>query len=101
MDEASTEAVLLTQLSFMMRRLDEAASLSRAAEACGKAGDLGKAIEIALDTEQLTYEANVLLNAASLMHRIIKQKAAPSLSFAPRQCRSATARHMQCGTDAA
>jgi hypothetical protein len=73
MDEASLESVLLTQLTFMRHRLDEAASLSRAAEAYGKASNLGKAIEIALDIEQLTYEANVLLNAASLMHRMIKQ----------------------------
>jgi hypothetical protein len=38
-----------------------------------KAGDIGGAIKIALDIEQLTHEVNTFLNAASLMNRISRQ----------------------------
>ena len=39
---------------------------------CAEAGNIEKAIEIALDVEQLIYEVTSLLNAASLMNRIYK-----------------------------
>ena len=52
------------------RRLDDAAQLAKAAEACAEAGHLQKGIEVILDTEQLIYEANTLLNGASLINRI-------------------------------
>lgn len=64
------EVTLKTHLQEMRERLDQAAGIGRAAEACADAGNVGKAIEIALDVEQLIYEANTLLNAASLMNRI-------------------------------
>lgn len=73
MDATALSSTLMIQLTLMRERLDEAAGLGRAAEACAKAGKLGKAIEIALDIEQLTYEVNTLLNAASLMNRICRQ----------------------------
>ena len=43
-----------------------------AANTCAEAGNIQKAIEIALDVEQLVYEVNTLLNSASLLHRIYK-----------------------------
>jgi hypothetical protein len=64
---------LAMQLALMRERLDQAASLGQAAQACAKSGNIGKAIEIALDIEQLTYEVNTLLDAASLMNRICRQ----------------------------
>ena len=70
MDQATIDSVLMTHLTLMRERLDEAASIGRAAEACSKAGNVAKAIEIANDIEQLTYEVNTLLNSASLMNRI-------------------------------
>ena len=73
MDATTLAPTLMMQLVLMRERLDEAASLGQAAEACGKAGNIAKAIEIALDIEQLTYEVNTLLNAASLMNRICRQ----------------------------
>lgn len=73
MDATALSSALMIQLTLMRERLDEAAGLGRAAEACAKAGNLGKAIEIALDIELLTYEVNTLLNAASLMNRICRQ----------------------------
>lgn len=70
MKPAPLDKVLLTQITLMRERLDQASGLGQAAEACGKAGNISKAIEIALEVEQLTYEVNTLLNAASLMNRI-------------------------------
>jgi hypothetical protein len=52
--------------------LIKAESIARAAEACSNAGNTDKGIEIALDIEQLVYEATALLNAASLINRLGK-----------------------------
>jgi len=68
MDPATLEA----HISEMQDRLDQAAGIGRAAKACAEAGNISKAIEIALDVEQLIYEVNTFLNAASLMHRLGK-----------------------------
>jgi hypothetical protein len=70
MDPELLEATLKAHISEMRDRLGEAAGIAKAAGACAEAGNVSKAIEIALDVEQLIYEVNTLLNAASLMHRI-------------------------------
>lgn len=72
MDPAMLEATLKAHISEMRDRLEEAAGIAKAASACADAGNINKAIEIALDVEQLIYEVNTFLNAASLMHRIGK-----------------------------
>ena len=70
MDAEILEATLKAHLTEMRERLDKAASIAKAAKACADAGNIEKAIEIALDVEQLIYEVNTFLNAASMMHRI-------------------------------
>lgn len=40
MNQTALNPVLLTQLTLMRERLDQAASLGQAAEACGKAGNM-------------------------------------------------------------
>ena len=70
MDAVMLETTLKVHISEMRDRLDQAAGIGRAAKACADAGNVSKAIEIALDVEQLIYEVNTFLNAASLMHRI-------------------------------
>lgn len=70
MDLAILETALKAHISEMRDRLEEAAGIAKAASACAEAGNIGKAVEIALDIEQLIYEVNTFLNAASLMHRI-------------------------------
>ena len=72
MDPHILEATLKLHIKEMRERLDQAAGIARAAEACAEAGNLEKAVEIALDVEQLIYEVNTFLNAASMMHRIGK-----------------------------
>lgn len=70
MDAQVLEATLKAHISEMHDRLEEAAGIAKAANACADAGNISKAIEVALDIEQLIYEVNTFLNAASLMHRI-------------------------------
>ncbi len=59
-------------LKEMRDRLDRAAGIAKAAETCAEVENIQKAVEIALDVEQLIYEVVTFLNAASLMHRIWK-----------------------------
>src|SRR5712692_1438172 len=70
MDTNTVEITVKAYLSEIRQRLDQAAGIARAAQACADAGNLEKAIEIALDIEPLVYEVNTLLNAASLINRI-------------------------------
>jgi len=70
MDGSQRDALLITLFRDMRERLDRANSIGIAAQACGDNGNIAKGIEIALDIEQILYELNVLLNAASLIYRI-------------------------------
>jgi hypothetical protein len=72
MDMQMLEATLKAHLAEMRQRLDQAAGIAKAAEACSETGNIEKATEIALDVEQLVYEVNTFLNAASLMNRIYR-----------------------------
>lgn len=72
MDTNTLEVTIKAYLKEMRGRLDQAAGIARAAEACAEAGNIPKAVEIALDLEQILYEVNTFLNAASMMHRIWK-----------------------------
>jgi hypothetical protein len=72
MDRIATEAAIKTFLSEIRRRLDEAAAIAKAAEVCAQSGTVDKAVEVALNIEQLAYEATRLLDAASLLNRISK-----------------------------
>ena len=59
-------------LKEIRERLDHAASIARAAQTCAHTGNIEKGVEIALNVEQLIYEVNTFLNAASLINRINK-----------------------------
>jgi hypothetical protein len=72
MDAQLIETALRFHITKLRERLEQAAGIAKAAECCAEAGNIDKAIEIALDVEQQIYEANTLLNAASLMNRIGK-----------------------------
>ena len=68
MDRRIVEDALRMHIAEVRQRLERAAGIAKAAEACANGGNLEKAIEIALDVEPLIYEVSTLLNAASLMH---------------------------------
>ena len=70
MDSKVIEAAIKFILSEMRQRLNEAANIAKAAQACADGGNVGRAVEIVLDVEQLTYESANLLNAASTLNRI-------------------------------
>ena len=72
MDANTVEITIKAYLKEMRERLDQAASIARAAQACVDAGNVEKGIEVALDVEQLIYEVNTFLNAASMINRIGK-----------------------------
>jgi hypothetical protein len=67
-----TDLTIQHFLAGIRMRLDKAAAIARAAEACGQAGSIEQAVEIVLDAEQQLYEATTYLNAASLLNRCSK-----------------------------
>ena len=55
-------------------KLTDAAAIAKGAVVCAESGNPSGGLRIALDIEQLVYETNTLLNAASLMNRINKER---------------------------
>ena len=74
MDAAMLDATLKMHLREMRDRLARAADTARIAETCAEGGNMEKAIEIALDVEQLIYEVTTFLNAASMIHHLHKDR---------------------------
>jgi hypothetical protein len=72
MDATTVQITTKAYLAEISQRLNEAASIAKAAQACADAGNTKQEMAIALDVEQLVYEVNTLLNAASLINRISK-----------------------------
>ena len=72
MDAHTVEVTIKVYLKQMRERLEKAASIAKAAEACAEAGNVDKGIEVALDVEELIYEVNTFLNAASMINRLGK-----------------------------
>jgi hypothetical protein len=73
MEAHIAETAIKTFLTEIRTRLDKAAGIGRAADACAGAGFHEKGLEVALDVDQLLYEATTLLNAASLTNRIAQE----------------------------
>jgi hypothetical protein len=72
MDAQVAETAIKVYLREIHSRLSEAAGIAKAADACAKAGNADKGVHVALDIEQLCYEATRLLDAASLINRLAK-----------------------------
>jgi hypothetical protein len=53
-------------------RLEKATSIAKAAEGCAVSGNAEKGVEVALDIEEIVYEVNTFLNAASMINRLSK-----------------------------
>jgi hypothetical protein len=73
MDRDAAELTVRAYIKEVRTRLDKAAGIARAADACAGAGFCDKAVEITLDIEQPLYEATTLMNAVSLINRIRKE----------------------------
>jgi len=74
MDVAVAETAIKVYLKEIHTRLEEAASIAKAANACAEAGNADKGVHVCMDIEQLCYEATRLLDAAALINRLSKEE---------------------------
>ena len=70
MDRATIEPAITIMLTEISSKLNEAARIANAAEACALAGSVTEGVTVSMDIEQLIYEAGRLQDAASLLHRL-------------------------------
>jgi len=68
MDALALETTLKFHLAAIRERLDKAAAIARAAEACAAAASMTNAIDVSHNIEQLAYDGSGLLNSASPLH---------------------------------
>lgn len=66
------DAKIQTMIVLISERLVNASALAKSAVTCSGEGNTASAVDIALDLEQPIYEATILLNAMSLLHRIAR-----------------------------
>jgi hypothetical protein len=64
----TADTVITDFLKEIGRLLNEAVSIAKAAEACADAGNPKQAVDIAMDVEDLAFQATTLLGAANLVH---------------------------------
>ena len=70
MDHATIEPAIRIILTEIHSKLNEAARIAKAAEACALAGSITEGVAVSMDIEQLIYEAGRLQDAASLLNRL-------------------------------
>jgi hypothetical protein len=73
MDHATIEPAIRIILTEIHSRLNEAARIAKAAEACALAGSVTEGVSVSMDIEQLIYEAGRLQDAASLLNRLSRE----------------------------
>ena len=73
MDRATIEPAITIVLTEIHSRLNEAARIAKAAEACALAGSVVEGVTISMDIEQLIYEAGRLQDAGSLLNRLSRE----------------------------
>jgi hypothetical protein len=67
MDRTAADAVIKALLGKIHRKLQEAASIAKAAEVCAESGNVQNAVTMIMDIEDPTYQANRMLSAALLI----------------------------------
>jgi hypothetical protein len=67
MDRTAADAVTKALLGKIHRKLQEAASIAKAAEVCAENGNVQSAVTMVMDIEDPTYQANRMLSAALLI----------------------------------
>ena len=70
MDRATIEPAIRIVLTEIHSKLNEAARIAKAEEACALAGSIAEGVTVSMDIEQLIYEAGRLQDAASLLNRL-------------------------------
>jgi hypothetical protein len=67
MDRAAADHVTKAFLANIHRKLQEAASVAKAAEVCAESGNVQTAVKMVMDIEDPTHQANQMLGAALLI----------------------------------
>ena len=70
MVRAAIEPAIRIMLTEIHSKLNEAARIAKAAEACALAGSVAEGVTVSMDIEQLIYEAGRLQDAVSLLNRL-------------------------------
>ena len=73
MDRAIAEKTITIILAEIHLRLDEAARIAKAAEACALTGSITEGVTVSMDIEQIIYETGRLQDAASLLNRLSRE----------------------------
>ena len=73
MNRATMEPAIRILLTEIHSKLNEAARIAKAAEACALAGSIAEGVTVSMDIEQLIYEAGRLQDAASLLNRLSRE----------------------------
>jgi len=73
MDRATIASPIRSVLTEIHSKLNEAARIAKAAEACALAGSVVEGVTVSMDIEQLIYEVGRLQDAASLLNRLSRQ----------------------------
>jgi len=73
MNRAIAEKTITTILTEIHLRLNEAARIAEAAEACALAGSIAEGVTVSMDIEQIIYETGRLQDAASLLNRLSRE----------------------------
>jgi hypothetical protein len=73
MDRATIEPAIRSVQTEIHSKLNEAARIAKAAEACAPAGSVVEGVTVLMDIEQLIYEVGRLQDAASLLNRQSRQ----------------------------
>jgi len=71
MDRATIEPAIKIIMTEIHSKLNEAARIAKAAEACALAGSIAEGVTV--DIEQLIYEAGRLQDAVSLLNRLSRE----------------------------
>jgi hypothetical protein len=67
MDRIAADAVTKALLGNIHRKLQEAASIAKAAEVCAETGNIQAAVKLVMDIEDSTHKANRMMGAALLI----------------------------------
>ena len=70
MDRATIEPAIKIMLAEIHSKLNDAARVAKAAQACADAGSISEGVAVSMDIEQLVYEAGRLGDAVSLLNRL-------------------------------
>ena len=73
MDRATIEPAIKIVMIEIHSKLNEAARIAKAAEACALAGSVADGVTVSMDIEQLIYEAGRLQDTVSLLNRLSRE----------------------------